>query len=411
MRKIFIRISLLIIIFFAFSFKSANAENFCPNGTPPNSSSCKGGDFSTADTGTNQPIFECANSTVKVQQPACARNEMCVTHNAAQSIVNQTDTGGINGRVVDRNAACYSYCVCATSYSDSIDVTQGFDIYPPDVSNGSPPVWGYGCGNGSLKPSQYNVNNGGLSSSLTQADINIKTPPSVNGIQYVCSKKAGQFGDGGTLPAGVVNFVPIRAGDCTCLDASNKIGGRFKCDFHGKNKNASKEIRTCSTSKGEVCDANKDGWPCVVAGVTPTPPVSVFPTIPPGSVTMGNGDSSGSIPGGNYTNATVPLPCTNSDKNGNCTIISTALGIINPSANSVINEIFSIVLGLSGIAAVILIIISGFQLSLSQGNPEKVKEAQGMLTSAIIGLLFIIFSVVILQIIGLDILGLPGFGK
>ena len=45
----------------------------------------------------------------------------------------------------------------------------------------------------------------------------------------------------------------------------------------------------------------------------------------------------------------------------------------------------------------------------SQGNPEAVKAAQEMIVSAVTGLLFIIFSYVILQIIGADILGIPGF--
>jgi hypothetical protein len=47
---------------------------------------------------------------------------------------------------------------------------------------------------------------------------------------------------------------------------------------------------------------------------------------------------------------------------------------------------------------------------ISQGNPEQVKGAREQLTAAIIGLLFIIFSLVILQIIGVNILKIPGFG-
>jgi len=46
----------------------------------------------------------------------------------------------------------------------------------------------------------------------------------------------------------------------------------------------------------------------------------------------------------------------------------------------------------------------------SQGSPEAVKSATEQLTSAIIGLLFIILSFVILQIIGVNILHIPGFG-
>jgi uncharacterized membrane protein YqhA len=67
-------------------------------------------------------------------------------------------------------------------------------------------------------------------------------------------------------------------------------------------------------------------------------------------------------------------------------------------------------LGISGGIALILIIISGYKFMVSQGNPEATKAATEQLTSAIIGLLFIIFSFVILQIVGVNILRIPGFG-
>jgi hypothetical protein len=45
----------------------------------------------------------------------------------------------------------------------------------------------------------------------------------------------------------------------------------------------------------------------------------------------------------------------------------------------------------------------------SQGDPEKVKEARESITAAVAGLLVIIFSIVLLQLITVDILHLPGF--
>jgi hypothetical protein len=48
---------------------------------------------------------------------------------------------------------------------------------------------------------------------------------------------------------------------------------------------------------------------------------------------------------------------------------------------------------------------------MSQGNPDQIKDAREQLTAAIIGLLFVVFSLVILQIIGVNILNLPGFSK
>jgi type IV secretion system pilin len=92
--------------------------------------------------------------------------------------------------------------------------------------------------------------------------------------------------------------------------------------------------------------------------------------------------------------------------NGQC---PTSLGNINTSASGFINFLFRLLLSISGAIALLIIIISGYNYALSGGNPEKVKAARETLTAAIVGLLFIIFSTVILQIIGINVLGLSGF--
>ena len=58
-----------------------------------------------------------------------------------------------------------------------------------------------------------------------------------------------------------------------------------------------------------------------------------------------------------------------------------------------------------------MILVGAFMLSVSQGDPNKTKEAKEIITSAIIGLLFVIFSVTILQFVGVEILHIPGFGE
>lgn len=72
-------------------------------------------------------------------------------------------------------------------------------------------------------------------------------------------------------------------------------------------------------------------------------------------------------------------------------------------------NIFGRILGLTGIIAFGCILFSSLQLILSQGNPEKLKNAQQMLTSCIVGLLVIIFASFLLKLIGVDILRIYGF--
>ncbi len=105
-----------------------------------------------------------------------------------------------------------------------------------------------------------------------------------------------------------------------------------------------------------------------------------------------------------------PPPCAGPLVNGKCTAVKTAIGDISTEPAGFIGDIFKLLLGISGGIALILIISSGYKFMASQGNPEQVQEARETLTSAIVGLLFIIFSFVILQVIGVDILRIPGFG-
>ena len=73
--------------------------------------------------------------------------------------------------------------------------------------------------------------------------------------------------------------------------------------------------------------------------------------------------------------------------------------------------LFQLMLGIAGFIALICIIYSAFQIQTSAGNVEKVKKAQELLTSCIMGLMLIIFSVFILKVIGVDILRVPGLGN
>jgi len=89
--------------------------------------------------------------------------------------------------------------------------------------------------------------------------------------------------------------------------------------------------------------------------------------------------------------------------------IYTSLGCIPLNIKAFIQEtLFPLLLGIAGFIALLCIVYSAFQIQTSSGNVEKVKKAQELLTSCIMGLMLIIFSVFILRLIGINILRIPG---
>ena len=90
--------------------------------------------------------------------------------------------------------------------------------------------------------------------------------------------------------------------------------------------------------------------------------------------------------------------------------VYTGLGCISSNFSSFVQDILVVKgIGLAGMFALLCIIYAAFTLQTSRGNPEKIKKAQELLTSCIMGLMLIIFSVFILRLIGVDILKIPGF--
>jgi hypothetical protein len=90
--------------------------------------------------------------------------------------------------------------------------------------------------------------------------------------------------------------------------------------------------------------------------------------------------------------------------------ILTAIGCIPANdTNELTAFILRWALGIGGGIAFLFIIYSGFMITTSAGNPERVQAGKELLTAAIAGLMLIIFSVFLLDIIGVRILRLPGF--
>lgn len=90
--------------------------------------------------------------------------------------------------------------------------------------------------------------------------------------------------------------------------------------------------------------------------------------------------------------------------------INTAIGCITVNdTTEFITFILRFGVGVGGGVAFLLILFSALQIITSSGNPEKLKAGKELLATSISGLLLIIFSVFLLEIIGVRILRLPGF--
>lgn len=143
------------------------------------------------------------------------------------------------------------------------------------------------------------------------------------------------------------------------------------------------------------------GQPIPTLSVSPTPIKSNNPGVAPGN------------PNAPTPSAPAPSPpCSKIGEAGKCLEVQTGFGIaFSTTPEGFIKSLFSLILGLAGGVALILIIYAGYKLMRSQGDPEAVKAAKELITSAVIGLLFIIFSLVILQTLSVNILKIPGFSN
>lgn len=97
---------------------------------------------------------------------------------------------------------------------------------------------------------------------------------------------------------------------------------------------------------------------------------------------------------------------------GNATSgIKTAIGcLLAHNPNQFIGQLlgWAVIVG-AGIAF-LLIVFAGFQIATAAGDPKRVQAAKELMTSAISGLLLIIFSIFLLNLLGLNILKLGGPG-
>ena len=88
----------------------------------------------------------------------------------------------------------------------------------------------------------------------------------------------------------------------------------------------------------------------------------------------------------------------------------TALGCIPTDPRDFVAWLLARAIGIGGGIAFLLMIWGGFQVITAAGDPDRLNAGKEVITSAIAGLLLIIFSLFLLELIGVDILGLKEVG-
>jgi hypothetical protein len=190
---------------------------------------------------------------------------------------------------------------------------------------------------------------------------------------------------------------------CTCVTPNISGSGKNKIQcFQGPN-----EQDTFCSSSGQACIPQTD--PTLQADLS-----TIKDPIFNGANLKGIKceDRQAPVPSPTPTVPPVPPPPCADGKmgaDGVCTSFMTAFGAIDTNVQGFVLRLFALLLSISGGIAILLIIRAGYLILTSAGNPERVKNGREQLIAAIVGLLFIIFSVVILETITGDILHAPDF--
>jgi hypothetical protein len=88
----------------------------------------------------------------------------------------------------------------------------------------------------------------------------------------------------------------------------------------------------------------------------------------------------------------------------------TLIGCVDTEAGPFVQKILGIVFGIAGGLAFMSVLYGSATVLMSKGDPENIQNGKEIITSSLIGILLIVFSVFLLKIVGVDILKLPGMG-
>lgn len=89
----------------------------------------------------------------------------------------------------------------------------------------------------------------------------------------------------------------------------------------------------------------------------------------------------------------------------------TDLGCVSNNPLQFVGDIYRMGLGILGGVSLLFIIIGGYIILTSQGQPDRLRTGKSFIFYAIAGLLLAIFGFVFVEIVVIDILKIPGFSR
>ncbi len=91
--------------------------------------------------------------------------------------------------------------------------------------------------------------------------------------------------------------------------------------------------------------------------------------------------------------------------------VSTDLGCFPNDPIGFVQKFYPMGIGFVGSIALLTLILGGYVILTSKGDPQRVNIGKSYIIYAIIGLLLAIFGYVFIQVIMVDILKVPGFAR
>jgi len=180
--------------------------------------------------------------------------------------------------------------------------------------------------------------------------------------------------------------------------------GKFRCVGPGSCTPCAAN-ETCPYNSRNACETDPD---CDPAGT------SFNKVFNPVSSSCSCAQVSGTS--GTYSSlaACQAAPCSNTAPGGSFTgfcpggnSIHTAIGCIPfESTTALVAFFLRWGFGVGGGIALLMILYAGFQIITSAGDPKRLQTGQELITSAVAGLIMMVFSIFLLRMVGVNILGL-----